>query len=474
LIVTGGQDDYVGGTSAATPLFAGIAALLNDYRLTKGNAIQSGLGNINPQLYWLAQSDPNAFHDVDTGNNKVSCAEGSVDCTDGTLGYNAGSGYDMATGLGSVDAYKLASDWNSVDLGPSSVTLSVGNPDSDGTTTATAKVSANTSPASGVVVFSWTNASALNVPTELARVTVGEDGVATSALQGLPGGANLVTAAFQGTTGLLGSVSTPVTVNVSPTATPVATVAMLDAQPQVSAESYLPLSATIAGTGAAAPTGVVNFFLGTTLMGSASVVNGVAMTLSSTLPAAGASSLTAHYSGDANYASVVSTPFPILVAAPGSSLPPAPSPPDFTLTAPSTLTVADGASANIVLTVTPQNGFAAAIQFACSGAVNGYSCTAPKSVTPKASMTVTASLAAQVAAFLPFVMMLFVRKQRVYTIFACCLLLMLTGCGYHSNQTGESPAAATPAASNAGSYTVTITATSGSLVHTAVVTVIVQ
>ena len=61
VIVSGGQANIFGGTSAATPVFAGIIALLNQYYGSNGQ------GNINPNLYRLAQT--NIFHDITTGNN---------------------------------------------------------------------------------------------------------------------------------------------------------------------------------------------------------------------------------------------------------------------------------------------------------------------------------------------------------------------------------------------------------------------
>ena len=103
----------VSGTSASTPVMAGIVALLNQYQVK--NAIQSkpGLGNINPQLYRLAQSAPAAFHDVVSGDNIVPCTLGSPDCLNGKYGYSAGPGYDLATGIGSIDANSLVANWNS-------------------------------------------------------------------------------------------------------------------------------------------------------------------------------------------------------------------------------------------------------------------------------------------------------------------------------------------------------------------------
>ncbi len=50
-----------------------------------------------------------AFHDVTSGNNK--CTAGSTYCASGTVGYSAGTGYDLVTGLGSVDLNALAIAW---------------------------------------------------------------------------------------------------------------------------------------------------------------------------------------------------------------------------------------------------------------------------------------------------------------------------------------------------------------------------
>ena len=104
---------YVGGTSAAAPAMAGIVALLNQYLVSTGSQRQPGVGNINPTLYRLAQSATGVFHDITTGNNVVPCVSGTPNCSDGSLGLNAGPGYDAVTGLGSVDAYNLVHQWTS-------------------------------------------------------------------------------------------------------------------------------------------------------------------------------------------------------------------------------------------------------------------------------------------------------------------------------------------------------------------------
>jgi subtilase family serine protease len=121
----------VGGTSAGSPTFAGIVALLNQ-------KYGAGQGNINSRLYALAASSPSAFHDVTTGTNIVPCTSGSTNCTNGSLGYSAGTGYDQVTGLGSVDAFNLATDWQTstgtsneadfqLSVSPSTATISRGS-----------------------------------------------------------------------------------------------------------------------------------------------------------------------------------------------------------------------------------------------------------------------------------------------------------------------------------------------------------
>jgi len=98
----------VGGTSVGAPAFAGIVALLNQ------ETGSHGLGNINPTLYSLAASTPGAFHDVTTGNNIVPCTQGTTGCPTAApfqYGFSAGTGYDLVTGLGSVDVTNLATAW---------------------------------------------------------------------------------------------------------------------------------------------------------------------------------------------------------------------------------------------------------------------------------------------------------------------------------------------------------------------------
>jgi hypothetical protein len=100
-----------GGTSASTPFFAGVVALLNQYVVANGVQAKPGLGNINPRLYQLAQITKGIFHDVTAGDNIVPCKTGTPDCTNGQYGYKAGPGYDHVTGLGSIDVANLVQNW---------------------------------------------------------------------------------------------------------------------------------------------------------------------------------------------------------------------------------------------------------------------------------------------------------------------------------------------------------------------------
>ena len=122
-VIRSGQSVVTGGTSAAAPVFAGILTLLNQYLVSNGIESQPGLGNVNPTLYALANAGRGAFHDITVGNNMVPCTVDTLNCPNGTLGFNAAPGYDQASGLGSVDAATLAKLWSSAIPGSSAVVV---------------------------------------------------------------------------------------------------------------------------------------------------------------------------------------------------------------------------------------------------------------------------------------------------------------------------------------------------------------
>ena len=195
-----GQGWYIGGTSAAAPIFAGMIAVLNQYLVSNGIQSQPGLGNVNPQLYLLAQTKPQIFHDITAGNNVVPCASGSPNCTNGQLGYQAGVGYDQTTGLGSLDANNLVTFWNASQpvATTTAVTANHTSISSNSSTTLTATVSAvsGTVAPTGSVTFSIGQ-------TVLGTVALsGSSAVSTASLSvngtQLASGANTITVTYAG------------------------------------------------------------------------------------------------------------------------------------------------------------------------------------------------------------------------------------------------------------------------------------
>ena len=83
------------GTSEATPLFAGIVALADQLA---GHS----LGLINPALYALSAARAPGLVDVTAGNNSVSFIQNNTLVR--VKGFQAGPGYDLASGVGTVDA----------------------------------------------------------------------------------------------------------------------------------------------------------------------------------------------------------------------------------------------------------------------------------------------------------------------------------------------------------------------------------
>ncbi|MGZ4310241.1 MAG: S53 family peptidase [Gaiellaceae bacterium] len=90
--------DVFGGTSAATPEFAGIVALANQ-------SAGKPLGQLNPLLYSLTGDD--GIVDVTSGDNDIGTFQNSDGRRHHVPGFTALPGYDLASGLGTIDAAKL-------------------------------------------------------------------------------------------------------------------------------------------------------------------------------------------------------------------------------------------------------------------------------------------------------------------------------------------------------------------------------
>jgi subtilase family serine protease len=93
------------GTSEATPEFAAIVAIADQ---VAGHS----LGVINPTLYQLYAQQAPGIVDVTSGNNTVAFYQKGKKSPVTVKGYSAGNGYDLATGVGTIDAslfaYELA------------------------------------------------------------------------------------------------------------------------------------------------------------------------------------------------------------------------------------------------------------------------------------------------------------------------------------------------------------------------------
>ena len=313
----------VGGTSASSPAMAGIMALVNQKYGAQGQA--------NFTLYPLAAQHPSAFHDIAVGSNVVPCQQGSANCTLSantdntkgffTLGYYAGKGYDLATGLGSVDANALVQNWNSISFKSTSTTLSLSQTSfTHGTpVNVNVGVSGSGGTPSGDVALVTTASPTSN--TGVSDLTL-QGGAASATVNSLPGGQYKITARYGGDSLFASSASTPVTVDVAPEASSLSlfgtaysyntnTSAALVNGGTYPYGTYIALDASVAGGSAASgsidgiATGTVVFTdaASTGAINSGPVNVGRASTAIwiPTQFGAGSHSVTASYSGDSSF-----------------------------------------------------------------------------------------------------------------------------------------------------------------------------
>jgi hypothetical protein len=315
----------VGGTSASAPAFAGMLAL----------AVQSTggrLGQADTVLYQLAKAHPSYFHDITSGDNSVPCASNSPDCgSNGFLsGYNASTGYDLATGLGSVDAAAIVNNWKSVSFKSTSTTIQIngssatysgvhgadltfssGVASSSGTPTGIVAVTDNAGMTTGGTASGPQNNGQIAIP-----LTAGSGSVTYN---GLPGGSYAVTARYGGDTTFAASTSDPITVSIAPeSSTTNLNVNAYDSltgkaisNSNIPYGSYVIADADITGTAEGSKTqgtatGTVTFMNGSATLGTGTVSSGSEaswppLNSSYTAIAVGNYNLTAKYSGDASY-----------------------------------------------------------------------------------------------------------------------------------------------------------------------------
>ena len=97
---SGGQGagfSLIGGTSEATPQFAGIVAIADQMA-------GHGLGLLNPSLYKLEAQHASGLVDVTAGTNTVTFPQGKGNPLHTVFGWDAAAGYDLASGTGTINA----------------------------------------------------------------------------------------------------------------------------------------------------------------------------------------------------------------------------------------------------------------------------------------------------------------------------------------------------------------------------------
>jgi hypothetical protein len=321
-----GQFSFAGvsGTSASAPAFAGIMALVGQKTFVR-------LGQPNYVLYRLAAAEnlsqcnasnttslPTStcvFNDVTVGNNAVP---GESGFGTSSAKYQSGKGYDLATGLGSVNVTNLINQWNTVIFSPTmtAFTLSPTTATHGDPLNVTVRVTPNggTGTPSGTVWLlqnGYPNGNFVGDNTA-DTFTLDSQGSFTGVTHLLPGGTYQVNAHYAGDGTYAGSDSTPlVQVTIHPENTAITfSVLTTDAS-----GNFIPFSSGPYGTpvyyqahvsgqsGYGVPGAYVNFY-DNGGAGAGSVYldkNGNALTPPLTQITAGAHSITAGYYGDNSF-----------------------------------------------------------------------------------------------------------------------------------------------------------------------------
>ena len=346
---TGGtvQVYEVGGTSASTPAFAGIMALVTEAHGRQGQA--------NFVLYPLASQYVNSFNDVTVGNNAEPCAyqapdatsavPASADCiaaanplvyqdpsygpiTEGEIGtgttpeYNATKSYDLATGLGSVDVNNLVTNWNKVTFTGTAVTLTSTSTNFVHGTPVTLSGTVSPAAATGTVGLTTSTGAPVSPTLSIPDFAV-TNGAYTGQVNYLPGGTYTLIANYGGDNADAPGTSTPLSLTVTPEASALE-LALLNSDTAATGATAFPSGATVpygtqvqllgepipascsgnatcGNTNYGIPTGSVTFSDGGNAIGSAIALNADGLAFYNAPFAVGSHSVTANYSGDASY-----------------------------------------------------------------------------------------------------------------------------------------------------------------------------
>jgi len=520
---------FVWGTSASAPSFAGIMALV-DQQMGNLNGFQARRqGQANYVMYRLAASQiTNAwrcngsnpttlpdinnciFNDTTVGNNAVP---GELNYGLPNAKYQAGVGYDLATGLGSVNVANLVKQWNTVTFNPTTTALILNNGKPVNVThgqPVTVNISVAPSSGTGTSPSGDVSLLAATFLSIAGQTSVGffplSGGAAVQSTNQLPGGTYNVTAHYAGDATYAPSDSGPTTVTVS-SETSTTTLSGPFTQDRFGFYTVpfttLPfgspvfIRADVQGTsGKGVPTGTVTFnatvngTTGTIPNGNPALLNSEGNTSVESDPLlsngpivpfdAGQYTITASYSGDNSFNPSPSTQSVSFTIQPGFLT---------SLGAVPLVNISSaGMSGSIPINVFVSSGFTSAISFTCAGLPAESTCTfGPSSLTGSGQTLVTVSTTAphitQLLDQRPYYLArwltgggfalagIFVlgsphrrRRNLPLLLISLALLVMIPACGGGGSQgsTHHQQDPGTPA----GTYNVRVSAAGGAILQT--------
>jgi subtilase family serine protease len=364
-----------GGTSFATPMWAGYLALINQQSVANGNKT---LGFINPSLYSIGESSSydTDFHDITSGSN----------------GYSATTGYDLATGWGSPNGSGLINSLAgsstpsfTLSSSPSSVSITQGG--SAGTSTITVTdvggfsgsvtLAASGLP-SGVTATFGTNPTTSTSTLTLTASSTATTGTATVTITGTSGS---LTATTTIALTVSAAASPNFTIGASPTSLTVTQGSNGTSTITITSQNGFDSATTLSASGL--PSGVTAAFSTNpvTPASGGSATSTLTLTASSSATVGTATVTITGTSGSTSHSTTIS----LTVSSSAT--------PNFTLSlSPNSFTVDEGGNVSTTLTITSVGGFHSSVDLSVNEFPSGVSATASANpVTPPAngSKTVT-------------------------------------------------------------------------------------